>query len=338
MKIFGQIKKNKKPYVVTAVYAAVLAVSSILVKTGIIKNYVAGILITAGIYIILAVSLNVATGYLGQLPLGHAGFMAVGAYASGILLKALPTEHPAAFFPLTLLFGGIVAALFGLVIGIPALRLRGDYLAIITLGFGEIIRILIINIDSVIGRELTCGSKNLDNIPKTTTFFGTFLAVGLVCLAIYNMMHSRHGRAILAVRDNEIAAESCGISLTFYKTFGFTVSAFFAGIAGGLYASYFGLLNPEKFGFMQSIEILVMVVLGGVGSMFGSAVAAAILTILPQVLIFLDDYRMLVYSLLLILVMIYNYAPVFAPIRERFSFAVLTNKIRKKPTGEEAGS
>ncbi|MBQ0010389.1 MAG: branched-chain amino acid ABC transporter permease, partial [Ruminococcus sp.] len=152
----------------------------------------------------------------------------------------------------------------------------------------------------------------------------------------YNMMHSRHGRAILAVRDNEIAAESCGISLTFYKAFGFTVSAFFAGIAGGLYASYFGLLNPEKFGFMQSIEILVMVVLGGVGSMFGSALAAAILTILPQVLIFLDDYRMLVYSLLLILVMVYNYAPVFEPLRERFSFAVLAGKFRgKKPSGEE---
>ncbi|HWQ59034.1 MAG TPA: branched-chain amino acid ABC transporter permease, partial [Clostridia bacterium] len=258
-----------------------------------------------GINVILAVSLNVATGYLGQLPLGHAGFMAVGAYASAVFMTR--TSLPAASaFPIGILIGGIVAALFGIMIGIPALRLRGDYLAIITLGFGEIIRVVLLNIDDVLGFTLTNGAAGLQNIPKATTFTNTFVCVGLACFFIHAMMKSRHGRAILSLRDNEIAADCCGINATYYKTLGFTVSAFFAGVAGALYAGYIGILNPGGFGFMKSIEILVMVVLGGMGSMIGSVLSATVLTAVPELLRAFAEYRMIVYSLLLIVVMIFK--------------------------------
>lgn len=276
------------------------------------------VIMVIGINIILAVSLNIATGYLGQLPLGHAGFMAVGAYASAIFMKQfigmelmLPfIDHPVAAatlaFPFGMIIGGLAAGLFGILIGIPALRLKGDYLAIITLGFGEIIRVVLLNIDSVLGFSFTYGAASLKNIPKTTNFLNTFVVVAISCFLIHTMMKSRHGRAILSIRENEIAAESCGISTTYYKTLGFVVSAFFAGVAGSLYAGYLGLLNPGSFGFMKSIEILVMVVLGGMGSMFGSVVSATVLTALPEMLRAFSDYRMVAYSLLLIIVMIFK--------------------------------
>jgi branched-chain amino acid transport system permease protein len=205
-----------------------------------------------------------------------------------------------------MVFGGLVAAIFGLIIGIPALRLKGDYLAIITLGFGEIIRVVLLNIDSVLGFKLTYGAASLKNIPKTTNFINTYIVVIITCFVIHTMMKSRHGRAILSIRENEIAAESCGIKTTYYKTLGFVVSAFFAGVAGSLLAGNLGLLNPQSFGFMKSIEILVMVVLGGMGSMAGSVISATVLTALPEVLRAFDTYRMVVYSLLLIIVMIFK--------------------------------
>jgi branched-chain amino acid transport system permease protein len=259
-----------------------------------------------GINIILAVSLNLATGYLGQLPLGHAGFMSVGAYASAIFMKSAAALPLFVSLPLSLIIGGIVAGVFGFIIGIPALRLKGDYLAIITLGFGEIIRVVITNIDSVLGFGFTYGAASLKSIPKTTTFLDTFIVVALVCFIIHAMMKSRHGRAVLSIRENEIAAESCGIKTTYYKTMAFVMSAFFAGVAGSLYAGYVGLLNPSTFGFMKSIEILVMVVLGGMGSMIGSVISATVLTALPEFLRAFSDYRMVAYSLLLILVMIFR--------------------------------
>ena len=215
-------------------------------------------------------SLNLATGYLGQLPLGHAGFMAVGAYASAIFMKSAAAFPLILSLPLGLIIGGIAAGIFGFIIGIPALRLKGDYLAIITLGFGEIIRVVLLNIDSVVGFSLTYGASGLKSIPKTTTFLDAFICVGIVCFIIHTMLKSRHGRAVLSIRENEIAAESCGINTTYYKTMAFVMSAFFAGIAGSLYAGYIGILDPSGFGFMKSIEILVMVVLGGMGSMIGS--------------------------------------------------------------------
>lgn len=306
--------------IISVSYAAFLVVGQILISGGVISNYISKIVVLAGINMILTLSLNMATGYLGQLPLGHAGFMAVGAYGSAILLRAISSSNPdvaPVLFPLTIVFGGILAAIFGLIIGLPALRLKGDYLAIITLGFGEIIRVIITNIDSVIGKDFTYGAKSLKNIPKVTTFLSTFICVGLTVLLMYTLIHSRHGRAILAVRDNEIAAESCGIHITFYKAFGFVFSAFFAGVAGALYASYLGLLNPGSFGFEKSIEILVMVVFGGMGSMVGSVVSATVLTALPELLREFSDYRMLVYSILLILIMIFGNSPKLEPFKRK---------------------
>lgn len=286
-------------------FIAFLALGNALVGSGVISKYYSKVTMLIGINIILAVSLNIATGYLGQLPLGHAGFMAVGAYASAIFMTRTAIPSTLAF-PIGILIGGAVAAVIGILVGIPALRLQGDYLAIITLGFGEIIRVVLLNIDDVLGFTLTNGAAGLQNIPKTTTFTNTFLCVGLTCFFIHTMMKSRHGRAILSLRDNEIAANSCGINATYYKTLGFTASAFFAGIAGALYAGYIGILNPSGFGFMKSIEILVMVVLGGMGSMIGSVISATVLTAVPELLRAFAEYRMIVYSLILIVVMIFK--------------------------------
>jgi branched-chain amino acid transport system permease protein len=285
-------------------FIAFLVVVNSLIQSGTISNYLTKVIMLIGIYIIMAVSLNLATGYLGQLPLGHAGFMA--AYASAIFMKSAAAMPLFVSLPLSLLIGGLVAAVFGFIIGIPALRLKGDYLAIITLGFGEIIRVVLLNIDDVLGFKLTYGAASLKNIPKTTTFLITFIVVGVVCFIIHAMLKSRHGRAVLSIRENEIAAESCGINTTYYKTMAFVMSAFFAGVAGSLYAGYIGILNPKGFDFMKSIEILVMVVLGGMGSMIGSILSAAVLTALPELLRAFSDYRMIAYSLLLVIVMIFR--------------------------------
>ena len=294
---------------------ALWAVLTLLIANGVISNYWTGILVTAGINIILAVSLNIATGYLGQLPLGHAGFMAVGAYTGGIFMKATPVfaliragEHAAAlpYIILALIFSAIVAGIFGIIIGIPALRLRGDYLAIITLGFGEIIRVILTNIDSVLGFEFTYGAAGLKQIPKISSFNVVFICVALTCLIIHMIMKSRHGRAILSIRENEIASESCGINTTYTKVMAFVVSAAFAGVAGCLYAGYLGSLFPSTFKFMKSIEILVMVVLGGMGSMLGSVIGATVLTFISELLRSVGDARMVVYALLLVIMMIFR--------------------------------
>lgn len=290
-----------------------------LIDSGAITRYQSGVLELVGIYIIMAVSLNIATGYLGQLPLGHAGFMSLGGYTSAIfIIRLMPVlgvtqrdmiTGAGAAVPLLIagiIFGGLCAALAGLIIGIPALRLKGDYLAIITLGFAEIIRVVINNIDGVVGFELTGGAKGLSGIPGYTNFFNVFLIVAIVIFLIHTMMKSRHGRAILAIRDNEIAAEATGVHTTYYKTLAFVVSAFFAGVGGALYAGSIGVMDPSKFGFMKSVEILVMVVLGGMGSMLGSVLSATVLTILPEALRAFADYRMLAYSIVLILVMIFR--------------------------------
>lgn len=289
-----------------ALLLALFGVISLLVN-GVLTTYYVKVLTLVGINVILAVSLNVATGYLGQLPLGHAGFMAVGAYTCALFTKYTKGALPdGVSFAAGLVLAGVVAGLFGILIGIPALRLTGDYLAILTLGFGEIIRIVLNNIDGVLGFKLFYGAAGLKNIPKYTDYVSVFLCVVITCFVIHAVMKSRHGRAILSIRDNEIAAESCGIETTYYKVMGFTLSAFFAGVAGGLYACYLGVLSPSNFGFMKSIEILVMVVLGGMGSMLGSVVSAAVLTILPEALRQFADYRMVVYSLVLILMMIFK--------------------------------
>ena len=307
-------------YLINAILVVVfLVVGELMIDGGVVSRYQTGVIEQIGIYIILTVSLNIATGYLGQLPLGHAGFMSVGGYSCaifimrmmdvvGVTARDFATGSPAAvgLFVIGIIFGGICAAICGLIIGVPALRLKGDYLANITLGFAEIIRVVMQNIDGVLGFTLTGGAKGLTGIPSYTNFLNTFIVVAISLFLIHTMMKSRHGRAILSIRDNEIAAESCGVNTTYYKTLAFVASAFFAGVAGGLYAGCIGVMAPAKFGFMKSIEILVMVVLGGMGSMLGSVISATVLTILPEALRAVSDYRMVVYAVVLILVMIFR--------------------------------
>ena len=292
-------------YLINTVLVALLFIGLQLLSANMLSTYQNKVLLLVGINVILAVSLNVATGYLGQLPLGHAGFMAVGAYTSALFTKYCTWPEPVAFAA-GLALGALMACLFGVLIGIPALRLSGDYLAILTLGFGEIIRITLNNIDNVLGFSLFYGAKGLKNIPKYSDLLSVFLCVVLTCFFIHTMIKSRHGRAVLAIRDNEIAAESCGIQTTYYKVMAFAFSAAFAGLAGGLYAGYLGVLDPASFDFMKSIEILVMVVLGGMGSMLGSILSATVLTILPEALRSVADYRMVLYSVVLILMMIFR--------------------------------
>lgn len=259
--------------------------------------------------IILAVSLNLSCGFLGQLPLGHAGFMAVGAYTSAIISKTMvaASENSSSIFfgmsidiifAIALLSGGLFAGLIGILVGLPALRLRGDYLAIITLGFGEIIRTVLNNL------PFTGGARGLLSIPRLTKLPWAFGCLVVTIFAIHTLIKSKHGRAIISIRENEIAAASCGINTTYYKTMAFTVSAFFAGIGGGLFAHYLGRIEPAQMGFNKSIEILVMVVLGGMGSIAGSVIAATVLTILPQLLLGFSEYQMVAYSLLLVVVMV----------------------------------
>ena len=284
----------------TLLLIAFLVIGNMIMGSGVLARAQSQIIIQVGFFIILAVSLNLVTGYLGQLPLGHAGFMAVGAYTAGIFWRAgiLPSDTS---MVVGILLAGLVAAVFGILIGIPALRLRGDYLAIITLGFGEIIRVIIVNLDSI-----TNGARGLQGIPRYSTFLVVYICAIAACAVIHLLMKSRHGRAILSIRENEIAAESCGINTTYYKVMAFAVSAFFGGVAGALFAGNLGILEPGSFDFMMSINILMIVVLGGMGSMAGSVVAAAVLTSLPLLMQALAQYRMVIYALMLIMVMIFK--------------------------------
>ena len=249
-------------YLINTVLVALLFIGLQLLSANMLSTYQNKVLLLVGINVILAVSLNVATGYLGQLPLGHAGFMAVGAYTSALFTKYCTWPEPVAFAA-GLVLGAAMACLFGVLIGIPALRLSGDYLAILTLGFGEIIRITLNNIDNVLGFSLFYGAKGLKNIPKYSDLLSVFLCVVLTCFFIHTMLKSRHGRAVLAIRDNEIAAESCGIQTTYYKVMAFSFSAAFAGLAGGLYAGYLGVLDPASYDFSLSRIISKVLSHGG---------------------------------------------------------------------------
>ena len=306
------LKKTWFRYILNTVAVSLLfALIMLLTETGILNKYYASLLIPIGYNIILTVSLNLTAGFLGQLPLGHAGFMSVGAYTSAIFTMSV--DLPAYIeFPLGLLIGGLTAAVFGILIGLPALRLRGDYLAIITLGFGEIIRVIIVNM------KITGGAAGLRGIEKHTTILSVFVCVVITIFILTALIKSRHGRAILAIREDEIAAEASGIPTTYYKVLAFSISAFFAGIAGGLYAHYLSILQAGDFGFMKSVEILVMVVLGGLGSMIGSVVSALVLTLLPELLRSFATYRMVIYSLLLIVVMIFKPSGLFG----RYDFSL----------------
>ena len=316
--------KQKKwiPNVIILVLVLALYILlSVLISANIINPYYSGILTMVCINVILAVSLNLATGFLGQLVLGHAGFMSVGAYSAALftMYSGLPTVVS---FPLALLVGGIVAAAFGVIIGVPALRLKGDYLAILTLGFGEIIRVLIL------AMPFTGGAAGLSGIPLLTTFTYVFIIAIITVAVIFAFIHSRHGRAVIAIREDEIAAEAAGIHTTYYKLLAFVLAAFFAGIAGGLYAHHIGVLDPSKFDFNYSVEILIMVVLGGMGSITGSIVATIVLTLLPELLRGFSEYRMLIYSVILICVMLFKPSGLLG--QHELSLTKILNKFRGK--------
>ncbi|NLE68700.1 MAG: branched-chain amino acid ABC transporter ATP-binding protein/permease [Clostridiales bacterium] len=306
---------NKKTKALSLNLLATLALYLLIVvlmASGVLSNYLANIIITICITIIMTASLNVTTGLLGQLALGHAGFMAIGAYVSALFTKSVTLDFGLSL-PLSLLIGGAVAALFGMLIGIPALRLQGDYLAIITLGFGEIIRVVIVNLD------ITGGAKGLSRITRMSRSFSddrvlsgiiaftfVFLITALVIASIFTLGRSRHGRAIISIRENAIAAEATGIPTTRYKLLAFTFAAFYAGIAGGLFAHQTSIIEAKMFDFNKSIEYLVMVVLGGMGSITGSVISSIVLVSLPEMLRGLDRYRLIIYSLLLILMMLFR--------------------------------
>lgn len=267
-----------------------------------INAYYYQIIIYIGINIILATSLNLINGFAGQFSLGHAGFMALGAYTASLLSMAFDVTRGSVehfvLFPLALACGGVVAAMAGLIVGLPSLRLRGDYLAIVTLGFGEIIRVVIQNLD------FAGGARGLTGIPKLADFFWVFGVVGVVVFIISNLINSTYGKGFLSVRDDEIAAQAMGINTTKYKVIAFVTGAFFAGVAGGLYAHFVTYITPSQFGFIKSIEIVVMVIVGGMGNTIGVIIAAILLTILPEALRPIAEYRMVIYSLMLILIMI----------------------------------
>ncbi|KAA5808134.1 branched-chain amino acid ABC transporter permease [Thermoanaerobacterium thermosaccharolyticum] len=274
---------------------AIYGIIQILLSTSILNDYYEINIVLMGINIILAVSLNLINGFTGQFSLGHAGFMSIGAYTSAIITYKLGLP-----FPLAILVGGIAAGIAGILIGIPSLRLKGDYLAITTLGFGEIIRVIFLN------TEYVGGASGLSGIPKYTNWTWVFWMAVITIVLIRNFINSSYGRCCVAIREDETAAESMGINTTFYKTLAFTIGAFFAGIGGALYAHNFYIIQPETFNFMKSFDILTMVVLGGLGSITGSILSAIFLTFVYAAL---QDYaalRMVIYSLLLIVVMLFR--------------------------------
>ena len=273
---------------------------TVLMQTGVFSGYISNMILLICINCILAISLNLTTGILGELCLGHAGFMAVGAYSCALFVmhSGLP---PALGFPLGLIIGSLVGGLVGFLVGLPALKLRGDYLAIITLGFGQIIAIILRSMKSVTG-----GARGLIGIPNLTNFNYVYWLMILEIFIIYALIHSRHGRAITAIRDDDIAAAAAGINVYKYKMLAFIFSAAFAGLAGGLFAHYQSILVPNKFDFNYSIDIMVMVVFGGMGSLTGSVLSATILTLTSQLLHAFSSYKILIYSVLLIIMMIFR--------------------------------
>ena len=275
-----------------AVSVVLFGLLSLLINIGVINAYYSQLLMNICINVILALSANLIISYTGQLTLGHSAFMAIGAYAGAVMTIRLHLP-----FFLALLAGGLVAALFGFLIGLPTLRLKGDYLAITTLGFCQIIVVVIQNL-SPLG-----GAQGLTGIPPKTTFAWAFFSMVVTVLILWNIVHSNHGRSMISVREDEIAAEAMGINTTRYKIMAFTIGAFFAGLGGGLYAHMMMFIDPNTFNFFKSIDFLIYVVVGG-GGFVGCIASTSVLTVLPEFLRFLGNYRMVVYPVLLIAIMI----------------------------------
>lgn len=294
-------------------------------------NYIRGIATTACYTIIMVASLNLLTGFMGEFSLGHAGFMSVGAYASAVLTVALTdrgVEIPGfALFLLALLVGGIAAAITGILVGIPALRLRGDYLCIVTVAFAEIIRVVFCNL------EITGGGRTMSGIPSLSNFYWVFWVMVICITVMYMFVRSRFGRTVMAIREDYIAASASGINVTFYKVLTFTISAFFAGIAGAIYAHYMTAMIPTNFNFMYSSEFLTEVIIGGTGSLTGSVIGATFLSALPELMRKFANYRMLAYSVVLVLVMIFKPGGIFGT--WEFSLTRVLKRLTGKGTGKE---
>lgn len=337
--------KNKATVQSLLTYSIVIAFwvfIQVWTMAGRMTNLLNGLLVPICTYVILAISLNLTVGILGELSLGHAGFMCVGAFSGAFFTKAAASVIPSVGmrFGIAIFIGAAAAALCGFLIGIPVLRLKGDYLAIVTLAFGEIIKNLInvlyvgkdgrgfhFSMKDVAslkleadGEVLIKGAQGITGTPKASTFIVGIILVLIALFIILNLIDSRTGRAIMAIRDNRIAAESVGINITKYKLLAFTVSASLAGVAGVLYAHNLSSLaaTPKNFGYNMSIMILVFVVLGGIGNIRGSMIAAVVLTALPELLRGLNNYRMLIYAIVLIVMMLFNSAPKAIELRERF--------------------
>ncbi|MDO4664093.1 MAG: branched-chain amino acid ABC transporter permease [Erysipelotrichaceae bacterium] len=303
----------------TAIVLSIFAVLTLLMQTGMINSYYESTIFTICINIILAVSLNLIVGICGQFSLGHAGFMAIGAYAAGIVTRYMP-NYGGLF--LGILVGFVISAIAAVIVSVPTLRLRGDYLAIATLGFSEIIRILIQNM------KITNGAAGLTGIPQLTTWPILFLAVVISVIVCTNFVRSVPGRAAIAINDDEIAAEAMGINTTKYKVIAFVIGAILASLAGSLFANYFFVLNPNQFTFNKSIDILVIVVFGGMGSMSASVLAAIVLGFLNMYLQQFTDIRMIIYGATLILMMIFRPQGILGT--WEFSVDRLLNKMKRK--------
>ena len=281
----------------------VFAVLYALVESGSVSRYISSLFILILVMIIMSTSLNIATGFLGQLHLGHAAFMGIGAYTASILAIALEdviVNEVLLFVVVTFAAMG-TTGVAGLLIGTPALRLRGDYLGIMTLGFGEIVKTVITNL-----KGLTNGAQGLYGIPRIMNFSIAFWTTVIVVTLIFLFMNSRHGRAILSIREDEIAAESVGINITRYKLLGFVIASMFAGVGGSIFGFAIGFIAPTSFNFLKSVEIFVIVVLGGMGSLSGAVISSVVLVSLPELLRDFASYRYLLYSTLLILIMLFR--------------------------------
>ena len=328
------MKKQTRDQLITfAMVVVVYVVVQIMIATGSMSSLMQGLLVPMCTYSMVAIGLNLCVGYLGELSIGHAGFMCVGAFFGAFCTKLLEGSitNEIVLFLVALVVGTAMAAFFGFLIGIPVLRLRGDYLAIVTLAFGEIIKNIInvlyiakdvdgfhfaISNGNAIklsdeGAWLINGAKGITKIPHLSSFTVGVVLILISLFVVYNLVNSRSGRAIMAIRDNRIAAESVGINITKFKLMAFTISAAIAGAGGVLYAHNLSTVTatPAHFGYNMSIMILVFVVLGGTGNFRGSILAAVLLTLLPEVLRGLSDYRMLIYSIVLIAMMLFNWAP-----------------------------
>lgn len=355
--IINKIKENKvlKNNLITfGLVIFVYILMQILMALGLVSSLIKGLLVPLCVYSILAVSLNLTVGILGELSLGHAGFMCVGAFTSAFFSKCMQDAIPVAGirFTIALIIGALFAGLFGVLIGIPVLRLKGDYLAIVTLAFGEIIKnlvnILYVGIDekglhistentmalglSDTGKVIIQGAQGITGTPNDSSFTIGVVLLLLTLFIVLNLVYSRDGRAIMAIRDNTIAAESVGINITKYKLMAFSISAALAGVAGVLYAHNLSTLTalPKNFGYNMSILILVFVVLGGIGNIRGSIIAAVILTLLPELLRGLNDYRMLIYAVVLIAMMLFNWAPACINWREKMTYKLKEKFMKNK--------